>query len=619
VRTLGEKKASLETEIETLRQSEQDLLKRIVEVEALLVEQRKTHQLTLAQAKLQQEKEDKLKEEFDALSRAEAEALARMAAVRERIPQLEEARDRAEEEAQLRSEQEKQLRQTIGILREQEDDQVKRIEEIQEHLAAQVKACYVAETEAQDHAEKAELINLEFESVLRNKEDQVKQVEDAETRIRALEATRHGSQVSTQRRTEKEQQLNAELEALRRAEEEQIKRIATAEARLRQHDEARQSARARVKELAAEELRVADEIEQLLRAEAEYLNRIKESETVLPALEEQLRQAEAQARRKADEEQQWLSQIEAAHARAEAESRQRADRERELNAKLGPPASREIEQCRSEVVAEPETEKPKETIAIAEKNTSIAPYEQVKDPLAIEVEAPKATPDNRSGDASGKRTAAQPATSTTVPAREEPAPSQAAGDAQIPADIIRRLQSGDSSQRAAALVDLAETGGDESFALITKSFDDPSVEVRNAAARALYSLQPDQAASFTHALREAPAERRRKIGTAIAASGLAANAINSLTGEGRDKTYSAFSILFLMAKAGEVQPLMQAIANHPNIEVRLTSVKLLALSNQQHVLPGLRSLAGKRSLPVEIQTAVMEAIYQLSNQSPDVG
>jgi hypothetical protein len=144
------------------------------------------------------------------------------------------------------------------------------------------------------------------------------------------------------------------------------------------------------------------------------------------------------------------------------------------------------------------------------------------------------------------------------------------------------------------------------------------VEVRNAAARALFSLQPDHAASFTHALREAPAERRRKIGAAIAASGLAANAINSLTGEGRDRTYSAFSILFLMAKAGEVQPLMQAIAKHPNNEVRLTSVKLLALSNQHQVLPGLRGLASRDSLPPEVQTAVMEAIYQLSNQTREV-
>ena len=70
-----------------------------------------------------------------------------------------------------------------------------------------------------------------------------------------------------------------------------------------------------------------------------------------------------------------------------------------------------------------------------------------------------------------------------------------------------------------------------------------------------------------------------------------ADAINSLAGEGRDRTYDAFSILFLMAKAGEVQPLLQTISKHANVQVRLTATKVLALSNQQQVLPALRSLA----------------------------
>ena len=165
------------------------------------------------------------------------------------------------------------------------------------------------------------------------------------------------------------------------------------------------------------------------------------------------------------------------------------------------------------------------------------------------------------------------------------------------------------------MADLAELGTEESFRLITRSFDDPSAEVRNAAARALRDLHTDVAASFTRALREASPERRRNIGAAIAGSGLAANAVNSLAGEGRDRTYDAFSILFLMAKAGEVQPLLQTISKHANVEVRLTATKVLALSNQQQVLPALRSLAARDSLPPDVQSAVMEAIYAMSTQS----
>ena len=140
--------------------------------------------------------------------------------------------------------------------------------------------------------------------------------------------------------------------------------------------------------------------------------------------------------------------------------------------------------------------------------------------------------------------------------------------------------------------------------------------MRSSAARALFDLQDDRAAAFTRALREASPERRRAIGTAIASSGLANEAIRNLTGESRDKTYDAFSLLFLMSKAGEVKPLMRAIEEHPNTEVRLAVVKLLALSGQPDVLAAFRRMAVRGSLPAEIRSAVMEAIYQITSQSP---
>ncbi len=70
-----------------------------------------------------------------------------------------------------------------------------------------------------------------------------------------------------------------------------------------------------------------------------------------------------------------------------------------------------------------------------------------------------------------------------------------------------------------------------------------------------------------------------------------------------------------MAKAGEVQPLMQAIKEHSDLEVRLAVAKLLALSGQPQCLPGLRSLAMRGSLPPDVHAAVMEAIYSFSNDT----
>ncbi|HYY94756.1 MAG TPA: HEAT repeat domain-containing protein [Pyrinomonadaceae bacterium] len=186
----------------------------------------------------------------------------------------------------------------------------------------------------------------------------------------------------------------------------------------------------------------------------------------------------------------------------------------------------------------------------------------------------------------------------------------------VPASIQQRLASREADERASAIVELSHVDTDEAFQHICAAFDDDAKEVRAAAARALYDLRDDRAESFTRALREAEPERRRRIGAAIASSGLAGDAISQLTGESREKTYEAFSLLFLMAKAGEVQPLIRAIEGHPNSEVRLAVVKLLALSGQKEILPAFRRLAVRGSLPTEVRSAVMEAIYQISSSQP---
>jgi HEAT repeat protein len=208
----------------------------------------------------------------------------------------------------------------------------------------------------------------------------------------------------------------------------------------------------------------------------------------------------------------------------------------------------------------------------------------------------------------------------------QPEPRATLNDAvyksMVPVDSVSNTRKGESSrhestdprQRAAAVELMARSQGESAFPEICEAFDDSAVEVRNAAALALYGLNQDRASSFTRALREGSFDRRRRIGTALATSGLAADAIGSLVGEGRDKTYEAFSLLFLMSKAGEVQPLVRAVEEHPDQEVRLAVVRLLALSGQQEILPYFRRLAVRGSLPTEVRSAVMEAVYQISNQ-----
>jgi HEAT repeat protein len=183
----------------------------------------------------------------------------------------------------------------------------------------------------------------------------------------------------------------------------------------------------------------------------------------------------------------------------------------------------------------------------------------------------------------------------------------------IPKSIQLRLDSEDVGERAASVRALARLSTGEAFHQICAAFDDPSPDVRNAAARALHDVSEDRADTFTRALRESPPERRRQIGASLSSSGLADEAVSQLTGESRERTYDAFSLLFLMAKAGETAPLIRAIESHPDTEVRLAVVKLLALSGQHEVLTSFKRLAVRGSLPNEVRSAVMEAIYQISS------
>ena len=180
--------------------------------------------------------------------------------------------------------------------------------------------------------------------------------------------------------------------------------------------------------------------------------------------------------------------------------------------------------------------------------------------------------------------------------------------------ILRRAAENRARRRNETKVALPSSVRVDSFDELTEALEDPSPQVRNEAVRLLYELDPDRAASFFNiALREGSPAERRDIGAALAGSGLVDEAINDLMGDSPENSYSAFSFLFLVAKAGEVQPLVQVIKNHPSIELRLTVIKLLASSGDPETIPAFRRLTAS-SLPVEVRAAIMDAIKQIDSQ-----
>lgn len=519
--------------------------------------------------------QEKLRIEAEAREHAAEETRRRIAETELSRAEEELKRMRAMEESR-RAEVETQFA-TAEAARQTELEQVRVAEAEQARLHAEEERRFL-DDEARKRAQEDELrrraqtriaaveeeilrLRLREEAVARSAQESRLLAEETERR-RAEEAARRQAEAEAQRRADDEARLRAEIEAQMRAEAE-AKRKAEDEYRKQAEAEARRRAQEEAERLAAEQARQAAEEEARLRAESEERERIQE---------EMRRQAAADAQRRAEEEARLRAE-EDARLRADAEVRQRTD----LEARI-----------RAEVEAKLRAEDEERMALLAEREREEA--QQFHESSGSECFR------------GGEESEFQPVSVPEAPYHEPAAHAVSSHDARARAEAVR---------------DLANLETEEAFQQITEAFDDPSPEVRSAAARALYDVQEDRAAAFTRALRESPVDRRAKIGAAIASSGLADQAINSLSGESRDKTYDAFSLLFLMSKSGEVNPLMRAIEEHPSTEVRLAVVKLLALSGQPDVLPAFRRMAMRGSLPAEVRSAVMEAIYQVGSQPGD--
>ncbi len=553
------------------------------------------------------------------------------------------ARREAEEEAARQQAEEERLRVEAEAQRQAEEDA---------RLAAEAKAeeerRQAAEEEARKQAEEAARLKAEEEANKRAIEEEERRQAEEAARLKAEEELRLAAEAEAAERRKVEEEA-----ARLRAEEEERQRVAAEErrqadevaARLKLEQEAaRQRAEEKEalrleEERRAEEERLRLEEEARQRAVAEQ-KRAEEEAARLRAAEEERRQqeeaekarklaAEAEAQRKAEEEARLAAEAEEQRRAEEERARQVAAEEAAAAATLETLTAEELPVVKPvDYVIERNDETTSGWVELDMSDAEIVRYDEPVTASPVEettaqsglLFAEPVVEESKELEPSGLRPieepAAKPVSKEIDFAVTEKGVAEFDEFSSVPGAILKRLSSESTEERASAVADLARVGSDDSFREISAAFDDPAVEVRNAAARSLFSLNADRAATFTRALRESPPERRRKIGAALASSGLASEAIGQLMGESREKTYDAFSLLFLMSKAGEVQPLMRAIEEHPNNEVRLAVVKLLALSGQQEILPAFRRLAVRGSLPTEVRSAVMEAIYQISSQSP---
>ncbi|HEY0006037.1 MAG TPA: HEAT repeat domain-containing protein [Pyrinomonadaceae bacterium] len=174
----------------------------------------------------------------------------------------------------------------------------------------------------------------------------------------------------------------------------------------------------------------------------------------------------------------------------------------------------------------------------------------------------------------------------------------------------------ESSVRAAAISSLGAIDHESVFAPVLIALADEAREVRAAAARALSRLSFDRADAYVRVLETADAETLRGVARACIEAGIVAQVIDRLSSEDRRQAYEAFSMLSLLAKSNEIGPLLEAIANHADINVRLAATRLLGLSGGPEVSEQLRPLIVRDGLPEKVRTALLEVVYKMDQAQP---
>lgn len=178
------------------------------------------------------------------------------------------------------------------------------------------------------------------------------------------------------------------------------------------------------------------------------------------------------------------------------------------------------------------------------------------------------------------------------------------------------LNDPDSGIRSAAVTGLGAIDHESVFAPVLIALADESREVRAAAARTLTGLHFDRADAYVRVMETADPNTLRVVAQACVKTGIAAQAVDRLASEDRHQAYEAFSLFSLLAKAHETQPILDAIQNHKDEEVRLCAVRVLNVAGQTDLVPTLRELVSGEGLLENVRTALLEVLYKLDQDQP---
>jgi HEAT repeat protein len=189
---------------------------------------------------------------------------------------------------------------------------------------------------------------------------------------------------------------------------------------------------------------------------------------------------------------------------------------------------------------------------------------------------------------------------------------------QSAVEAISRVARHDSEPniRSMAISSLGSINHESVFPAVLIGMADDSREVRAAAARSLNRLSFDRADAYVRVIETSDDETIRNVAKACIQAGIVSQNLDRLSNSDHRQAYETFSLICLLDKAKMNEPILNAIADHPHIDVRLKAVHLLACTGQIETYDQLRELAVKDGMREDVKTALLEAIYKLDQARP---
>ena len=179
--------------------------------------------------------------------------------------------------------------------------------------------------------------------------------------------------------------------------------------------------------------------------------------------------------------------------------------------------------------------------------------------------------------------------------------------------VVARNDS-EANLRSQAISSLGTINHESVFPSILIGMADEAREVRAASARSLNRLSFDRSEAYVRVIETSGEDTINQVAKACVQAGIVSQNLDRLASSDHRQAYETYSLICLLAKAKMSQPVLDAISDHANSDVRIKAVHLLACTGQPEVANQLRELAVKEGMREDVKTALLEALYKLDQE-----